>query len=432
MNALLLPSVLFFIALFFRAVFAFLETSITALRLFKIRELADSNKHYRQLFYSLEHHPHRVLIAILIASSFADVSSAALATYIAETLFAYLHLSGSIGFSVGIAFATLAILIFGEILPKNSAKNKSDRLLRSGLWLVNIVYFIFTPLVLFLLKFSNYMLTPKDSGRQMKGGNEWGTSEKEILFLIQQMENQGSMSKEKKRMLQSIFHLSTISIKDIMIPATDVISIDAHCTVGSVRQVFVEHYFTRLPVYEHTIDNIIGMVYLKDVLSFNALQETKSVKNIIRPILFVPETMKADCLLQELRQKHLHLAIVLNEHGSVIGLTTIEDILEEIVGDISDEHEPTEDKIFPLAHGGWLANGNISLQDLEHSLNTTFQAEASTTLAGFLTEQLQHVPKKGERILYKDFYLQVQRASSKRVFQVLIFSQSQDISMQQL
>ena len=148
--------------------------------------------------------------------------------------------------------------------------------------------------------------------------------------------------------------------------------------------------------------------------------EDKPLKEIIRPIMFIPENIKINQLLREFRQQHMHIAIVLNEHGIVTGLITIEDILEEIVGEISDEHEPITTKITPLKEGGWLVNASIPLEEIEMFLDITFETEDSVTLAGFLTEQLQHLPKKGERLLYKNYNFQIQKASFKRVYQVLI------------
>ena len=152
-------------------------------------------------------------------------------------------------------------------------------------------------------------------------------------------------------------------------------------------------------------------------------KQDKPLKDIVRPIMFIPESVKVNQLLQEFRNEHMHIAIVLNEHGSVTGLITLEDVLEEIVGEISDEHELTTEKIVKLAQGGWLVDAGITLEELGEFLDITFQTEDSVTLGGFLTEQLQHLPKKGERISYKNYYFQIQRASDKRVNQVLIFEE---------
>ena len=207
-----------------------------------------------------------------------------------------------------------------------------------------------------------------------------------------------------------------------MVPATDIVSINANATIKDTLDIFSKRHFTRLPVYNAQQDNIIGMVHLKDVFGYVSRNEDKPIKDIVRPIMFIPESVKINQLLREFRQQHMHIAIVLNEHGSITGLITLEDILEEIVGEISDEHDLTTEKIMPLKQGGWIVDASIPLENLETHLGIIFESEDAITLAGFLTEQLQHLPKKGERILYKNHYFQVQKASDKRVLEVLIFT----------
>ncbi|HZW61068.1 MAG TPA: hemolysin family protein, partial [Candidatus Babeliales bacterium] len=192
-------------------------------------------------------------------------------------------------------------------------------------------------------------------------------------------------------------------------------------TTGDSVAIFLKHGFTRLPVYEGKIDNIIGMVYLKDVFALMARNENKPLKDIVRPILFVPETVKVNQLLRQFRQQHMHIAIVLDEHGSLSGLITLEDVLEEIVGEISDEHERAIENIVQIKENGWLANGSTPLEEVTELLGIHFDTEHSITIGGFLIEKLQHLPKKGERILYQDYYFQIQKASPRRVLEVLIF-----------
>ena len=187
--------------------------------------------------------------------------------------------------------------------------------------------------------------------------------------------------------------------------------------------VFGDHPFTRLPVYEEKTDNIIGMVHLKDIFMLLSKNEDKQLTDIIRPILFIPETIKVNQMLREFRHKHMHIAMVINEHGSITGLITLEDVLEEIVGELRDELEPKTEHIIQLKQGGWLVDASTPLEDVTDLLHITFETEGSVTLGGFITEQLQHLPKKGERFLYKKFYFQVQKASNKRVLQVLVFEE---------
>ena len=422
LGSLQTPIIFFFVALAARAVFSFLETSITALRLFKLKELAQSTEHYEALFAALEQSPHRVLITILIANSIADVTTAALATHITETVFAQWNLSSGLGFSLGIVIASMAIVVFGEIIPKNLAKGRGEKLFKSMLWLTNIMFYVLYPVVSFLVKFSDFIVLKIMGNKNQESGSEWVSSEREIQFLIDYINEKGLMETEKTEMLQNIFDLGHTPVKEIMVPETNIICVSAQSTIKQTLEIFSKHQYTRMPVYEGQLDNFIGMVHQKDIFVLLSKNEDKPLKDILRPMMFIPETIKVNQLLREFRHQQMHIAIVLNEHGSVTGLITLEDVLEEIVGEISDEHELISQKIIPLKQGGWLVDAGITLEELEDLLSITFATEDSVTLGGFLTEQLQHLPKKGERILYKNFYFQVQKAGSKRVLQVLIFS----------
>lgn len=412
----------FFISLFFCAIFSFLETSITALRLFKLKELEKNIKQYKALFQILEKDPHRILITILIAASLSNVTAAALITHLMESTFARLNLSQGLGFSLGIGLATTAILIFGEVIPKNFARSHGERFLHSTLWITNTVFYILYPFVSLLTRISNffvYRFAPKHATTA-----HLVTSESEIQFLIDYIDEKGLMDSDKTAMLRSIFSLGKTPVKEIMVPEMSVVAIDARASLQEALDIFCKHQFTRLPVYEHgSKNNIIGFIHQKDIFLLLSQNKQKPLKEILRPLLFVHESLKVNQLLRELRQQHMHMAMVLNEYGSITGLVTLEDAIEEIVGEIKDEYEPEVENIMPLKDGGWLVDARTDLDDLRTLLNIDFHAEASLTLGGFLAEQLQHLPKKGERLLYKGFYFQVQKASPKRVIQVLIFQE---------
>jgi putative hemolysin len=422
-TSLTIPIIFFFIALSLRALFSFLETSVTALRLFKLKELAKSYGRYETLFESLEKNPHRVLITIFICNSLADVTTAALATQIMETIFKRFNLSGGLGFSMGIAVATIAILIFGEIIPKNLAKGRSERLFKSTLWLVNIIFYLFYPLVTFLNRFTSFVVAKIGGVKEMEAASEWVSSEREIQFLIDYIYGKGLIEEEKNEMLQNIFELGRTPVKEIMVPATDIVMVNSEATIKDTLKIFADHPFTRLPIYEEKTDNILGMVHLKDIFMLLSKNEEKSLQEIIRPIMFIPESIKVSQMLREFRNKHMHIAIVINEHGSITGLITLEDVLEQIVGELRDELEATKEHIIELKQGGWLVDASTPLEDITDLLHITFETEGSVTLGGFITEQLQHLPKKGERFLYKNYYFQVQKASLKRVLQVLVFEE---------
>jgi len=407
------------------ALFSFLETSLTALRLFKLKELEQNMKQYKRLFHALENDSHRVLITILIASSLANVTSAALITDLVESIFKNLQFSQGIGFSLGIGLATSAILIFGEIIPKNFARSYGNRFLKSTIWLTNFTFFLLYPFVTLLIRVSNFFLSFMNKSGTHEA-NEFVTSEKEIQFLIDYINEKGLMEAEKTAMLQSVFNIGKKPIRDIMVPDPDIVSVSSHARISQALDIFCKHQFSRLPVYEGNKDNIIGLIHQKDVFLLLSKNIDKELLDIVRPILFVPEIMKVNQFMKEIREKQMHMAIVLNEHGSVTGLVTLEDAIEEIVGEIKDEYEPKIEIITALQDGNWLVDASSDLTELEEILKISFDTEEVTTLGGFLSEQLQHVPKKGERLSYKGYCFQIQKATPKRVTQVLVLRENRE------
>ena len=405
--------ILFVVSLVLCAIFSFLETTITAIRLYKLREIAQTTSGYADLFASLERGQNSVLTTILIANNFANVLAATAGTWLSTSLFA--KLPESIGVPLGIILTTFSLLIIGEVIPKNIAKAHGDRFFKSTLWITNILCYLLHPVVRFFTVISNAVIS-RIGG---KGQEEVVASEKEIKFLIDYINKKGLLEKEKTLMLKSIFDLSTTPVKEIMIPTTAVVSLDIASNIEEALGLFRKYQFSRLPVYEDTPENVIGMLHLKDLLTV-AVQKTAVIKEIVRPILFVPDSLKVSQLLREFKEQHMHIAMVLNEHGGIVGLVTLEDVLEEIVGEIKDEYEPTTEKIVQLKNGTWLTDASVELEQLEEVLTIKFETEGAITLSGFLTEQLQHVPRKGNRLSYKHFQFQVQQASNKRALQVLI------------
>lgn len=423
-HQLMLPVVTFFVALACRAVFSFLETSLTALRLFKLKEMSKSITRYRFLFHTLEKNPQRVLMTILIANSISDVLLAAIATNITEVVFSRFNFSGNIGFSIGIGIASIAIILFGDIIPKNFARRRGEHLFPSLLWLINGVFYLFYPLVAILMSFTERIMYTLE-GPEALTSTDWVASEQEIRFLIDYIHEKGLLELEKTEMLQNIFELGDTPVKEIMVPSNDIISVNIDRTAQEVLEIFYKHRFTRLPVYKDRSDNIIGMIHQKDVFVLLMKQNIKVLKEIVRPIMFVPETLKINQLLRQFRRQHMHIAIVLNEHGIVTGLITLEDILEEIVGEITDEHESVSSKAIKMKDGSLQVDGSISLEDLEELLKIKFTTQNSVTLGGFLTEMLQHLPKKGEKLAYANHVFTVQRMTNRRVHSVTISKQQE-------
>ncbi len=406
--------IIFLVTLSFAALFAFLETAFTALRLFRLKELQLTVAKYKALFTAWENNPQRILITILIANNFAHVLTSVVITEIMQR-----HL-GNLGLAIGVSIATVMILIFGEIIPKSFAKTHHEKLFESFLWLINILFTISYPFVTILLKIADFFFSTIGGPHVLERQHDM-ISEKEIEFLIDYSDKKGLMEAEKTEMLQNVFSLGQKMVKEIMTPRSDVILLDVDTSIENVIEVLCESNKSRIPVYEEDDDNVIGLIHQKVLLKALARNQKKELRDLILPILFVPETQKINLLLSELLKKQIHMVIVINEHGLFSGLVTLEDILEEIVGDITDENESSNAHIIPLDKGGWLIDAGISLSELEEHFSMRFPSEESVTLAGFLAEQLEHLPRKGERVKHGDYCFQVQQANMRRVFQVLMF-----------
>lgn len=409
--------ILFVFFLSLAAIFAFLETAFTALRLFKVKELQVSVAKYKNLFASWEQNPQRILISILIANNFAHVVTSVIISHLMQR---YL---GNLGLAIGIAIATITILIFGEIIPKSLAKTQHERVFASFIWLINILYHIEYPMVTILLKIADIFFSKLGNPHILEKQDI--ISEKEIEFLIDYSDQKGLMETEKTEMLQNVFSLGQTSVREVMVPVNQVVSLNVGSSLDQAMEMLSKYRFSRLPVYEGKEDNIIGIIHQKDIFDLVYRREQRPLKSLLHPILFVPETQKVNQLLSEFLHKQKHMAVVVNEHGNLDGIITLEDILEEIVGEIADEHEKISAAIFPLENdGGWLIDGSVDLEELEDLLSIHFVTETSVTIGGFLAERLQHLPKKGERYFYEGYGFQIQQANSRKVLQVLVFKQS--------
>lgn len=413
---LLALTVGFIVSLAINALFSFLETSVTAMRLFKLKEMSRSTKKHQKLFETLESNPNEVLLSILIASCLASTSAATLLPSIIDPVLAHMNFSSTLAFIASVIACTALLLVFGEAIPKSLAKVHGEKLFKSTLWITNLTYQLMRPFVYLLIRFSGYTVqlfgTLEDA--------ESVTSEREIRFLIDYINEKGLMEKEKTAMLHGIFELGNKQVKEIMVPTAEVIMLEISEPLSTAVALFARYQFSRLPVFEKNKDNIIGMIHQKDVFVLLVQKKEATLKQLMRPIMFVPENMRINQLLNEFRKQGMHIAVVLNEFGSITGIVTLEDVLEEIVGDINDEHEEAPEKVISLDKTSWLVAASIDLDTLGELLDIEFNEEDVISLGGFLTERLQHVPRKGEQVFFKNYYFYVHKACHRRVLQVLV------------
>lgn len=415
-GGVVLNAIVFFVALSFCALFSFLETAMVAMRLFQLKELAQKKKGYDRLFATLEKDPNRLLNSILISYNLSNTIAATAGTFVIEELLQ--GVPSSIGYMVGVFVVTAFILIVGDVLPKNIVRMRGERYFESTIWLTNLVLIVLSPFVRLFNRFTNWLLSFIVGPA---GEEEALPTEKEIQFLISYIDERGLMDRNKTSMLKSIFELSSTVVRDIMVPEVDVVMLEAEEPFVVAHQLFTKYQFSRFPVYRGKDENVIGMLHFKDLLPVLAEQKVGIIQDVMRPIIFVPESMKINQLLQELKLQRMHIAMVINEHGMVTGMVTLEDVLEEIVGEIHDEYENVADKVYTIHAGSWLAEASVDLKELSPMLGILMQAEAPIkTLGGFLFEQFQRIPSVGEYLDYQGFRFKIQQATPKRIVRVVI------------
>lgn len=400
-------------ALIVTSYFAFIETLFTGLRVYQVKELEHEVKGYSAFFSLWKNAPHRILTLILVASNFASNLCSVLFSRLVESHF------GGFGLALGVALSTIILLLFGDIIPKTYAKTQGGNLFKRSLGFLNGLMRIFSPLITILLKVAEMVLGwlgIKNFGKGVSGE----VSEREIEFLIGYGDEKGIIESEKSEMLQNVFGLGQTTVEEIMVPRTDIVSMDASVSFDQAKRILRQHKYSRLPVYKGKEDNIVGMVYHKDIFAKFGDEASKTIDNLLRPVVFVPESKKINQLLQEFLKDRMHLGIVIDEHGAISGMVTLEDILEEIVGEIRDEHEKERPGVVSLKNGGWLVIGGLPLEDLEDLLGVECESEGAITLAGFLVEQFERLPDIGAKLTYKGCHFVVKEATPKRILQVRI------------
>ena len=403
--------IILFILLLLSAFFSSAETALTTVSKIKMRSLAeDGNKRAATVLDITENHSPKMLSAILIGNNIVNLSAASLTTSLTTTL-AY-RLGGAM-VSIATGILTVAILIFGEITPKNAATINSSKLSLTYIPIIKIFMTVMTPVifivnilsrgVLFLLR-----IDPNAKNNTM--------TEDELRTIVDVSHEDGVIESEEKEMIYNVFDLGDARAKDVMVPRVHVTFADVNSTYHELLDIFKEDKYTRLPVYEDTTDNVIGTINMKDLLLFDN-REHFHVRDILREAYFTYEYKSISELLVEMRDASFNIAIVLDEYGETAGLITLEDILEEIVGEIHDEYDENEENFVQKVNDlEYIVEGSLSLDDLNDRLDLELESEDYDSLGGFLIQRLDRLPEVGDEFTTEDgIRMVVDRLDKNRV-----------------
>lgn len=373
------------VLLLLSAFFSGSETALLSLDRLRVKYLVQKKRRGAELLESLLNQPDRLLGAILVGNNLVNIAASVFAT----TLLVQLY--GERGELLTILILTPLLLIFSEISPKSYAAQYPEKVSFLVLRPILLVMLLFSPVVWLVTRVSR-LLT-----RMFRGEVERPIiSEDEIRSIISVGEEAGVVAKEKRRMLHGVFELAQIQVRDVMIPRTEVVGLEVSSSYEQVLRLAQEAHHSRFPVYEGSLDNVVGIIHSKDILNFVDQPEGFSLRLLARAPYFVPESKRIETLLQSFRKKKVHLAVVVDEYGGVEGIVTLEDIFEEIVGEIQDEYDVEEDLIRELSPGRLLIDGSVSLRVLNRRFRLTLAEEHSNTLAGFLLRVLGQIPCEGD------------------------------------
>ena len=393
------------------AVLAMAETSLTRTNRVKALTLAEEKRRGANALVRLVEHPERFLNPVLLLVLLCHLVAATLVGVVAERVF------GPVGVAAATAFEVVVVFVFAESLPKTFAVQHPER---AALLTAPIVSAITSLLPVRLLAraligLTNFIVP----GKGLKEGPY--VSEQELLALADVAVEEDVIEREERQLIHSIIEFGDTVVREVMIPRPDMVAIEARATVNDAMEVVMAAGYSRIPVYDQGIDDINGLLYAKDLM--RAVRDNRgdvAVRELVRPANFVPETKRVAELLPEMQKQKSHMAIVVDEHGGTAGLVTLEDLIEELVGEIVDEYDVEEPPIEPLPGGDVRVNARMPIDELNDLLEAEFPEGDYDTVGGLVYYLLGHVPAEGETVDYDGRRLRAERVQGRRIGRVRI------------
>ncbi|HRW91619.1 MAG TPA: hemolysin family protein [Thermotogota bacterium] len=397
------------------------ETALTSVSKLKIKQMIEKSgtDQRKKILSEALHRPNRLLTTILVLNNFVNILASSMATLFVMSLFP----EGETGIAAGIAtgFMTFFILIFGEITPKVYSTQQAERVFRRNIPVITFASYLLSPVITFLVWISNLFL-------RLLGGHKVKEppfiTEDEIVFAMHVGAQEGAIEPEEKQMLTRALELKDTTVREIMIPRVDMVALEESHPLSVALQLIKEEGYSRFPVYRESIDNVSGILYAKDILKVmhergRDVFDKLRVKEISRLPFFIPETKRINDLLQEFQNNMVHMAIVVDEYGGTEGLVTIEDIIEEVMGEILDEFDEGEEVgIEKTGKNTYIVDSKIPINDIERQLEIHFPETEFETLGGYLLELFERVPRVGEEIDVNGFHFRILAASKSRIEKV--------------
>lgn len=413
-----IAAVLLLAALVLVALAAGAEAALTSISRLRLKHLKDENASHARIIDAILEEPHLALATVLIVDTAATITATACATVLAVQ---FIPEWGSV---IAVAVLTIVVLMFGHITPRTFAVQRPERVAVALGGFITVTSTVLRPFVRLLTGSTKLVLAAL--GRRNLPNSPFLTEE-ELSLLLNVGEEEGVVEDEEREMIHSIFEFGDTLVREVMIHRVDIVGVEADTTVVEVVELVLKEGHSRIPVYEETIDNIVGVVYARDLLRYlRDKGQQLTVREVMRPPYFVPESKKVDELLHELQQKKVHIAIVVDEYGGTAGLVTIEDILEEIVGEIQDEYDAEPPLIEKLSETEFIFDARSSIDDVNDLLSLNWRANDFDTIGGFVMEQLGKIPDQGDQVVLTNAVISVVSTDGPRLRKVKIAKATSD------
>ena len=384
------------VLLAFSAFFSGSETALFSLSRIYLKKLENTGGSSARRILNLLKRPRQLLITLLLGNTFVNMAISSFGALIAIQVSRYYGINTSLAISVQVVLTTLIILFFGEIIPKLTALSTADsfsKFISLPLLLIRSILF---PIVWVLERFSNLISRRQSLDKHL--GAQF--THEEFHNLIQSESSSRGLEEHEKRMLVGLFRFKDAEIKEIYVPRVKITAIEENQSLDELKEVILASGYSRIPVFRESIDEIVGIIYVKDLLLY---PEKTTIKALMRPVWFITENMKVQSLLNQFKQRKLQLAVVVDEYGGTSGIISLEDILEEIVGDIRDEYDKDETpELVKNEDGSYILSGNYSVRQFNQEFNCEIPVDEYDNLAEFLLAHFNHVPQVGEELVFEE------------------------------
>ncbi len=404
------------------AFFSSAETALTTVNVHRMRALAEDGNKRAERVLRLKENSQKLLSTILIGNNIVNLSASSMATTLTIDLLTSAGFSNAAALGSGISTGvmTFLVLIFGEISPKTAATLYAEKLALLYVDIIRILAIIFTPIGVIVEAFAGGFL--KLLGIDRNAG-EQAMTERELRTIVDVSHEDGVIENDEHEFINNAIDFGDAVVKDVMTPKIDITFVAVDETYEEVAEIFVNEKYTRVPVYEETKDNVVGILNLKDLYFYRERHqgEVFDLRNIMRKPFFTFEHQKVAVLLQQMRKKEVSFAVVLDEYGGVAGLATLEDLIEELVGEVRDEYDADEkDSIVCVAEGEYVVEGSVKLDDLNDVLGTNLESEDYSSVGGYIIELLDDIPEVGEEAVEDNISYKVLSLDKNRVDKVRI------------